>query len=102
MNYAAVRALTAGLLLSGAALIQAQSPEPSRVLRVFPEDIKSGKTSAHEKVESAYVRAFSKSGYPGYLGLDSTAGTSQALGSSRVTIPMNRWKKPSAWPRPSP
>ena len=78
MKYAAVRVVAAGLLLSGASLIQAQSPEPPHLLRIFREDIKSGKSSAHEKVESAYARAFSKAGYPSYLALDGNTGTSQA------------------------
>src|ERR1019366_9121694 len=78
MKYAAVRVLAAGLLMSGVSLIQAQSPEPSRILRIFREDIKSGKGTAHEKVESAYVRAFSKSGYPSYVALENMSGTSQA------------------------
>ena len=78
MKYAAVRVFAAGLLLSGASLIQAQSPEPPHLLRIFREDIKSGKSSAHEKVESAYVRAFSKAGYTNYLALEGNTGTSQA------------------------
>jgi hypothetical protein len=78
MNYAAVRVLAAGLLMSGVSLMQAQSPEPSRILRIFREDIKSGKSSAHEKVESAYVRAFAKSGYPAYIALDAMTGPTQA------------------------
>ena len=78
MKYAAVRVLAAGLLMSGVSLIQAQSPEPSRILRIFREDIKSGKGTAHEKVESAYVRAFSKSGYPSYVALDAMTGPTQA------------------------
>jgi len=78
MTSVVVRALATGLLLSAASLIQAQSTEPSRLMRIFREDIKSGKGSAHEKVESAYARAFSKSGYPSYLGWDAMTGTSQA------------------------
>ena len=78
MKCEVIRILAAGSLLWGASLIQAQSPEPPHLLRIFREDIKSGKGAAHEKVESAYARAFSKSGYPNYLGLDSTTGTSQA------------------------
>jgi hypothetical protein len=78
MKRTAVHVVAAGLLLSGASLIQAQSQEPSHLLRIFREDIKSGKGAAHEKVESAYVRAFSKSGYPSYLALENMTGTSQA------------------------
>ena len=78
MKYASVRVLAAGLLLSGASLIQAQSPEPPHLLRIFREDIKSGKGGAHEKAEAAFVRAFSKSGYPSYIALNGMSGTSQA------------------------
>ena len=69
----------ASLFLSGVALAQAQPQEgPPRLIRIFREDIKSGKGAAHEKVEAAYVRAFSKSGYPSYLALTSMSGTNQA------------------------
>jgi hypothetical protein len=78
MKRTPIHVVAAGLLLSGASLIQAQSPAPSQLLRIFREDIKSGKGAAHEKVESAYVRAFSKSGYPSYLALENMTGTSQA------------------------
>src|ERR1017187_7023919 len=78
MKRTPIHVVAAGLLLSGASLIQAQSPAPSQLLRIFREDIKSGKGAAHEKVESAYVRAFSKSGYPNYLALENVTGTSQA------------------------
>src|SRR5271157_4135282 len=78
MKSATVRVLAAGLLLSGASLIQAQSPEPPHLLRIFREDIKSGKNSVHEKVESAFARTYARSGYPSYLGLDGITGTNQA------------------------
>ena len=79
MKRTAVHVVAAGLLLSGASLIQAQaqSQQPPHLMRIFREDIKSGKGAAHEKVESAYVRAFSKSGYPSYLALENMTGTSQ-------------------------
>src|ERR1700690_2310692 len=76
MKNTAVHIVAAALLLSGVSVIHAQ--EPTRLLGIFREDIKSGKSSAHEKVESAYVRAFSKAGYPSYLALEGTPGTSQA------------------------
>jgi hypothetical protein len=76
MKRTAMHIVTAGLLLSGASLTQAQ--EPSHLLRIFREDIKSGKGAAHEKVEAGYVRAFSKSGYPNYLAWENMTGTNQA------------------------
>jgi len=47
-------------------------------MRIFREDIKSGKGAAHEKVESAYVRAFAKAGYPNYIAYANMTGTDQA------------------------
>jgi hypothetical protein len=76
MKRSAFRVLTASLLYAGASLTLAQ--EPSKILRIFREDIKSGRSAAHEKVEMAYVRAFSKSKYPNYLGLESMTGQNQA------------------------
>lgn len=78
MKYAAVRVIATGLLIAGASLVQAQAPEPSRVLRIFREDIKSGKGAAHERVESGYARAFAKTGYPPYIALDAMSGPTQA------------------------
>ena len=69
-----VPVLATGLVLCGGLLAQ----EPSHLMRIFREDIKSGKGSAHEKVESAYVRAFSKAGYPSYLAWEQVSGTTQA------------------------
>jgi len=77
MKYASLRILAAGLLLSGASLILAQSPEPPNILRIYREDIKSGRSSAHERVESGYARAFAKTAYPSYVALDGLSGTSQ-------------------------
>ena len=77
MKRTAVEVL-AGLLLSGALLAQTPSQDPSHLMRIFREDIKSGKGAAHEKVESAYVRTFSKAGYTNYLALEDVTGTSQA------------------------
>jgi hypothetical protein len=78
MKNTVLRVFSAGLLVSGASLIHAQSPAPPNILRIFREDIKSGKGAAHEKVESAYARAFNKAGYPSYIGMDNLTGTSQA------------------------
>ena len=69
-----VQVVSAGLLLSGSVLAQ----EPSHLMRIFREDIKSGKGSAHERVESAYVRAFSRAGYPSYMAWEQVSGATQA------------------------
>jgi hypothetical protein len=69
--------VVAGLLVAGSA-IAVHAQEPSHLLRIFREDIKSGKGAAHEKVEAAYVRAFARSGYPNYVAWEAMTGTSQA------------------------
>ena len=77
MKCAAVRVVAVSLLLSGASLVHAQALEPAKFLRIFREDIKSGKGAAHEKVETAYARASAKAGYPPYVALNAISGTSQ-------------------------
>jgi hypothetical protein len=72
------RILATGILCSSASLVLAQSPEPPRIIRIFREDIKSGKGVAHQKVEMGYVRAFSKTKYSKYLAIVGITGTSQA------------------------
>src|SRR5579863_422595 len=52
--------------------------EPPRLLRIYREEIKPGRNAAHEKVEMGYVRAFSKTKYANYLGMDSITGTNEA------------------------
>ena len=78
MRSAVFRVLATGFLLSAAPFTQAQSTEPSRLMRIVREDIKSGKGAAHERVESAFARAFSKGGYPSYIGMDAMTGATQA------------------------
>jgi hypothetical protein len=52
--------------------------EPPRLLRIFREEIKPGRSAAHEKIEMGYVRAFSKTKYTNYLGADSISGPNEA------------------------
>ena len=57
----------------------AQDPTgPPPLLRIIREDIKPGRGAAHERIETGYVRAFSKSKYPNYLAMTSLTGTDQA------------------------
>ena len=56
--------------------LAAQEPPP--LLRVYREEIKPGRNAAHEKVETGYVRAFSKTKYVNYLAMDSLSGPNEA------------------------
>ena len=78
MKTSVFRIFAAGFLLSGTVPVRAQSLEPSHLMRIYREDMKSGKGAAHEKVESAYAHMFAKSGYTPYLAMVSMTGTSQA------------------------
>jgi hypothetical protein len=71
-----VNVFLATLVFSGASHIMAQEPAP--YLRIIQEDIKSGKSAAHQKSEMAFVRAFSKSKFPHYSAWETIAGPSQA------------------------
>jgi len=68
----------AGLCICGAGVVLGQSPGPSKMLKIYREEIKPGRNAAHERVEAAYARAFSKDNYPYYIGLQSLTGPSEA------------------------
>ena len=70
------RVFLASLVFSGASHVLAQEPAP--YLRIIREDIKSGKATAHQKSEMAFVRAFSRTKYPHYVAWETMTGPSQA------------------------
>lgn len=54
--------------------------QPPKVLRVFREDIKYGKSAAHERSEAAFMQAAAKANFPAHiLGLTNITGISQAV-----------------------
>jgi hypothetical protein len=58
---------------------EAQAPGLPPVLRIFREEVKQGKDTAHEKTEASYVMTFTKYKYPAYsLGCNVVAGPSEA------------------------
>lgn len=73
------RIVVSNLAFAAVSMVMAQSPQPSAILRFLREDIKPGKSAAHEKTEAAFVRAFSKTNYPHYTALVSTTGPTHAL-----------------------
>jgi hypothetical protein len=63
----------------GTALVCAQAQDPPKVLRIIREDIKEGKSPAHEKSEAKFARAMARNKYPAhYFALTSLTGPSQA------------------------
>jgi hypothetical protein len=67
--------LTIGLALSGLSQLVAQ--DFPKLIRIVREEIKQGKDGAHEKVETAYARAFSKTKFVPYLALTPETGTDE-------------------------
>src|SRR5260370_42048794 len=67
-------------LLASAVALQAQAPAPPhKVLRIYEENVKVGKSPAHEKVETNWTKAFAKAKWPGqYIGMKTIVGPSQA------------------------
>src|ERR1700693_2302328 len=63
------------LAFSGFSRLMAQ--QPPKMIRIFREEIKQGKDAAHEKVEAAYVRAFSKVNYVNYFALVPLTGPNE-------------------------
>ena len=69
-----------GLLGAAASLLLAQeAPQPPKVLLIVREDIKEGKSAAHEKSESQFMRAAAAAKFPAnILGMNAITGTAQA------------------------
>jgi hypothetical protein len=66
-------------LLAGASLYSQQLAGPPKLLRIYREDIKEGKGSAHAKVEMRWARTLARLKYPASLiGMISMTGNSQA------------------------
>lgn len=58
---------------------QASPTPPPRVLQIFREEVKPGKTAAHEKVEVGWPRAFAKANWPThYTAMVSITGPNEA------------------------
>jgi hypothetical protein len=78
MNHITRCFLASGLLCAASFTLSAQ-PGPPKVLRIYREDIKEGKGSAHEKVEARWAQTMARLKYPANsLALTSMSGTSQA------------------------
>lgn len=69
--------LMASLMFSEVSLVLAQS-DPPPIIKIVREDMKPGKSVAHERIESAYARAFAKSKFPNYIGWEAMSGQTQA------------------------
>ncbi|HEY6390602.1 MAG TPA: hypothetical protein VIX89_04965 [Bryobacteraceae bacterium] len=79
MNHITRCLLAGGLLSAASFILSAQQPGPPKVLRIFREDIKEGKVSAHEKVEARFAQMLAKHKYPANsVGMTSLTGASQA------------------------
>jgi hypothetical protein len=73
------RLLGIGLCGMASQLVAQEPPQPPKMLLIVREDIKEGKAGAHEKSESAFMRAAAAAKFPGnILGLQAITGTSQA------------------------
>lgn len=74
--------LVVASILAGVSSLTAQAPaeQPSpNVLQIYREVVKPGKTSAHEKVEVGWPRAYAKAKWPtNYLAIVSVTGPSEA------------------------
>ena len=75
--------LAIGLLLSAPlqSLAQEKAPMgPPKVLQIYREEVKPGKGTAHEKLESAYARAFAKAKWPTeYLAMTAVTGPGEVV-----------------------
>src|SRR5580658_3262230 len=71
---------TVVILLAVFPLFAQQASGPPAVLRAFHEEIKQGKSAAHERSEAAFMQAAAKANFPAHiLGLTNITGISQAV-----------------------
>src|SRR5258708_20130515 len=71
--------LAGGMLFAATFILSAQQPGPPKVLRIYREDVKEGKGSAHEKVEARWAQTMARLKYPANtLAMTSLTGTNQA------------------------
>jgi len=76
--FTAVAALTVAPAIANAQSNDAPSGPP-KVIRIMREEIKQGRDAAHEKTETAYVKAAVKYKYPNYtLGMNLISGPTEA------------------------
>jgi hypothetical protein len=58
--------------------VAAQEPGPPKIISVFVEEIKPGRTAAHQRVEAGYPRAFKDAKASPYIAMTSISGRSEA------------------------
>lgn len=83
IRHALLGALALTFAASPALLAQTSSQPmpagPPKVLRIYREELKPGKTAIHARVEAGYVRAFARANAPNhYLAIQSMSGPSEA------------------------
>jgi hypothetical protein len=68
------------LVLSAAVPLAGEEPgPPPKVLQIFREEVKPGKSAAHEKFEAGWPKAFAKANWPThYIALSSLTGPNEA------------------------
>ncbi|HEY7613021.1 MAG TPA: hypothetical protein VH764_08495 [Gemmatimonadales bacterium] len=75
----AVAFLCLGVAPTAAAAQDAAGQPPPKVLQIFIESVKPGKSAAHEKIEVGWPAAFSKAKWPtNYIGMTSMSGQQDA------------------------
>ena len=80
MNRRVLCALGANVVLATMLpAIAQEAPALPKVLRIFREEVKQGKSTAHEKTEASFVKMFTRNKYPVYsIGCYVLAGPSEA------------------------
>ncbi len=80
MKLSTIGALSTSVLLATVFQAMAQdAPALPKVLRIYREEIKQGKATAHEKTEAAFAKMLARNKYPNYsLGCTVVAGPTEA------------------------
>ncbi len=82
--YLSIAVLLLASMLAPGSFAQAQSgaraaAAPPPVLNIFREEVKAGRSAAHESLETGYVQAMAQAKWPAYwLGMTAASGTNEA------------------------
>ena len=68
-----------GVLSNGGLALAQDAPQgPAKILQIFREEVKPGRSAAHERLEAGYARAFKAARRSPYLAMSTIAGPNEA------------------------
>lgn len=78
-NLSSVALCALGILAIGGPAPAQEAPQgPAKILQIYREEIKSGRSAGHEQVEAGYAKAYKTAGRTPYVAMATIAGPNEA------------------------